>query len=97
MLEQFLKYYHVCPLVNQIQVVWSDTKESPPMGWLKEYNKGSGSEKVVFEVHKNNSLSNRFRPLIPIPTEGVLSIDEDIFIPCEDLHTLLDAWSVNHR
>lgn len=99
MLEQFLDYYHHCPLIKQIQIVWSDTKNDPPLNWLSQYNQKNTNkeDKVVFEIHKNNSLSNRFRPLIPIPTEGVLSIDDDIFIPCEELDTLFNAWTINHR
>jgi hypothetical protein len=96
MLEQFLDFYHKCPLVKQIQIVWSDTKASPPVDWLKKYNHRN-EEKVLFEVHKNNSLSNRFRPLVPIDTDGILSIDDDIFIPCEELQTLFNSWTMNRR
>ncbi len=64
LLESFLDYYKTCSVIEQIEVVWSESAQ-PPLDWLSRFPKG----KVVFEVHLNNSLSNRFRPLQTIPTE----------------------------
>lgn len=66
LLKQFVEYYHHCPHVQSIQVVWSEVNVSPPPVYS---DKSRFSGKVVVEVHKNNSLSNRFRALLPIPTE----------------------------
>lgn len=57
--------YAKCESVKQVQVVWSDQQNSPPQDWISKYPEG----KFVFEIHNNNSLSNRFRPRIPVPTE----------------------------
>lgn len=62
LLQIFLKSFNDCPVVEQIQVVWSDTKSSPP-GFIRDY------KRAVAEIHHNNSLSNRFIPLLPISTE----------------------------
>jgi cell division protein FtsI/penicillin-binding protein 2 len=81
LLEMFLDHYEQCSSVQQIQVVWSDQENKAPLEWLKKYT----LNKVLFEIHDKNSLSNRFRNLVPVPTEAVLSIDDDLIIPCEGL------------
>ncbi len=65
LLENFVEYYAKCDVVSQVQIVWSDQKDKPPKELLKKYPK----DKFVFETHSSNSLSNRFRALIPVPTE----------------------------
>lgn len=64
----FLGHYKTCGNVRQIQVVWSDQQAAAPLHWLANYPAG----KVVFEIHGNNSLNNRFQSLLPIPTEVTL-------------------------
>jgi Glycosyl transferase family 64 domain len=53
--------------------------------------------KLKFEVHSNNSLSNRFRPLIDIPTEAVLSIDDDLIVPCSEVERTAKIWAQSPR
>jgi CTP:phosphocholine cytidylyltransferase-like protein len=92
-LEIFLDYYATCDVVKQIQVVWSDQENAAPLAWTEKYP----DTKVLFELHKNNSLSNRFRPLTEILTQAVLSIDDDLIVPCDDLSRSLNVWSSNKR
>jgi len=85
LLEKFLAHYSMCsdiseiqvtftyppsyrrrPLIYRFQVVWSDQKSSPP-DWLHRYKDG----KVFFELHRTNSLSNRFKALRDVKTEVV--------------------------
>lgn len=70
LLELFLEHYKKCENVKQIQVVWSDQESKPPIGMVDKYPK----DKVIFEVHRNDSLNNRFRNLVSIPTEVSYSI-----------------------
>ncbi len=53
--------------------------------------------KVVFEIHKTDKLSNRFKSSIPIPSEAVLSIDDDLIIPCTSLSIGFGVWLSNQR
>lgn len=92
-MEIFLDSYARCDVVKQIQVVWSDQENSAPLEWIEKYPES----KVSFELHKKNSLSNRFRPLTEIPTQAVLSIDDDLVVPCEELDRSLNVWSSNKR
>jgi hypothetical protein len=108
-----MDYYKTCSIIRQVQIVWSDQVNSPPHDWLSSYPK----DKYVFEVHKTDSLSNRFRALGEVPTEviidrschnvqdviaarllqAVLSIDDDLIVPCEDLANALRVWDSNKR
>jgi Glycosyl transferase family 64 domain len=65
LLEIFLEHYKQCENVKQIQVIWSDQNTKAPLAMLEKYPAG----KVIFEVHDNNSLNNRFHNLTNIPTE----------------------------
>ena len=89
LLEFFLDYYKTCAAVKQIQVVWSDQRDKPPVDWLSKYPTG----KVLFEVHDKDSLNNRFVPLQEIPTEAVLSIDDDLIVPCNLIEDTLRVWN----
>jgi glucuronyl/N-acetylglucosaminyl transferase EXT2 len=108
LLEVFVDYYlgkagdgsrrkKNCDLVKQIQVVWSDTSAQPPASWVKQYGGGTGTsttdgDRLVFEVHPKDSLNNRFMPSTEIKTEAVLSVDDDLIIPCDVLAENLHVW-----
>ena len=97
LLKLFLDYYlgvdkeggkkQECNLVRQVQVVWSDTANQPPTSWVKEYG-----DRLVFEVHDKNTLSNRFLPKAVIETDAVFSVDDDLIIPCATLAENLRTW-----
>lgn len=74
-------------------MVWSDQKNSAPVDWLKNYPK----DKIKFEIQATNSLSNRFKQVLPMETEAVLSIDDDIIIPCASLADSFQVWLANKR
>ena len=75
-----LNHHSRCEGVAQIQVIWSDPDNEPPDEIV---NHKSG--KVVVEKHDINSLNARFHMLIPTPTLGILSLDDDILRSCEAL------------
>lgn len=60
-----MDYYKSCDTVHQIQVVWSDQLNQPPISWNTRYSK----DKYIIEMHSTDSLNNRFIPLQPIDTE----------------------------
>lgn len=56
----------VCMQVREVTVVWSDLKNAPPAHLApSRYAPG----KVRYEMHKADSISNRFKALDPVPTE----------------------------
>lgn len=52
--------------MKQITVVWSDPGNKPPADLGPQ---AYPHKKVMYEVHVENSLTNRFRALDPIPTD----------------------------
>lgn len=88
LLEISLSHYTSCPVVKEIQVIWSDPQNKPPLSWLKS----RFESRVAFEVHNTNSLSNRFLAKLPVTTDAVLSIDDDLAIPCEVLEDAMGVW-----
>eukprot|EP00934_Nitzschia_sp_Nitz4_P000530 Nitzschia sp. Nitz4//scaffold41_size133979//52647//54070//NITZ4_003344-RA/size133979-snap-gene-0.121-mRNA-1//-1//CDS//3329551461//530//frame0 len=85
-LLQSIKWHSQCPGVAQIQVVWCDPDNEPPEE-LQQY------ENVVVERHEQNSLNERFRILLPTPTIGILSIDDDVIRPCEAIDAGFFKWT----
>lgn len=75
-----LNHHASCEGVAQIQVIWCNAEEDPP---LSVVNHPSG--KVVVERHTVNSLNERFHilPNTHTPTLGILSLDDDVLRPCQ--------------
>ena len=76
-----------------MQVVWSDQQNQPPHYLVSRYP----TTKVVYEIHGTDRLSNRFKALKSLPTRGVLSIDDDLLISCEQLHQGFNIWKSNEK
>jgi len=79
-------WHSQCPGVAQIQIVWCDHENEPPAA-LEDY------DNVVIERHEANSLNERFNILIPPPTLGILSIDDDVLRPCEAIDAGFFKWT----
>lgn len=93
MLKGFVRHFATCPNVEAIQVVWSDQENNPPS--LTDWSLPLTSEqlgKVRFEEQSTDSLNNRFRALLPVPTPAVLSLDDDLEIPCKTLDFAFSVW-----
>ena len=98
LMQQSLEHYRQCSRVDAIRVIWSEDGPPPPSDDVGA--DGSASEDarraarggasllpapVVYDVQANASLNNRFRPPPGLRTEAVLSIDDDIFVPCDEV------------
>lgn len=89
LLKKSVEHFSSCDCVGQIQVVWSDQQNAPP--GLSMFSEGA-RRKVLFEVHDTDSLNHRFNITVPIATDGVFSVDDDLKISCEDLRFGFDTW-----
>jgi len=90
-----VNHYLTCPNVAQIQIVWCDETNEPPMQ-LFEHNDKHGA-RVVVERHSINSLNERFH-ILPdtyrdMPTLGVLSVDDDVLRSCEAINSGFYYWT----
>ena len=81
-----IRHYSRCKGVSAIRIVWSETGDPP-----KDLARAT-SLPVVFDVHKNNSINNRFRPLENVETEGVFNVDDDILVDCASLYFGFQTW-----
>lgn len=77
LLRGAIKHYSSCPSISSILVVWNGLK-SPNI---------SSSSRIPLRIRmeKQKSLNNRFKPDPNITTRAVLSMDDDIRIPCIDI------------
>ncbi|CAM9546858.1 unnamed protein product [Chrysoparadoxa australica] len=89
LLKKSVDHFTTCLKVREVQVVWSDLDEAPPP---KSLFAKHARKKVVVETHMENSLSNRFKVRVPLDTQAVLSIDDDLIISCDVLDTAFTAW-----
>jgi len=89
-----VNHYLTCPNIAQIQIVWCDGANQPPMQ-LFEHNDKHVS--VVVERHSINSLNERFH-ILPdtyrgMPTLGILSVDDDVLRSCEAINSGFYHWT----
>jgi len=94
------KHLLSCPGVAQIQIIWCDKENEPPLDEIRNLNKNyrqtnptTSYEKVIVEYHEKNSLNERFNILSKTPTMGILSIDDDVLRPCEAIDSGFFRWT----
>ena len=105
LLEQSLQHYRQCRQVDAVRVIWSEDGFAPPSDDVNADDRVSEPAArevrggmvpllpapVVYDVQPNSSLNNRFRPLPGLRTEAVLSIDDDILVPCDEVQVRVAA------
>jgi glucuronyl/N-acetylglucosaminyl transferase EXT2 len=95
LLKRSVSHYAACQEVDAIRVVWSEP--SLPSDALRKslenlVAKGNRHVKFQFDIHVIDDLNNRFKPLEGLNTDAILSIDDDVLIPCSSLETAFDVW-----
>lgn len=76
--------------IADIRVVWSEQTPVPTAETNPEFF-GNHVE-VKYESYPTLALSNRFKPLSDLTTDGVLNIDDDIIIECGALQMAFETW-----
>ncbi|XP_019193846.1 PREDICTED: glycosyltransferase family protein 64 protein C5-like [Ipomoea nil] len=84
-LKMYIKHYSRCSSVREIVVVWN--KGKPP-----ESSDFESAVPVRVRVEEKNSLNNRFKADPLIKTRGVLELDDDIMMSCDDLERGFRIW-----
>ena len=99
MLERAVEHYSRCRRVQYIHIIWSERKHAPPAHLLSKYSVHTEvtAPRIIFDQFVNDSLNNRFAPLSADFTEGIFSVDDDMRVPCEDLHLAFDVWRGNRE
>lgn len=98
LLKKSVAHYASCDSVNMIRIVWSE--DEPPSEALRAFllkavqGKSNGPEESFFkfDIHEENDLNNRFKPLKGLKTEAIFSIDDDVLVPCSTLEFAFSVW-----
>jgi len=83
-----INHHARCEGVKEIQVIWCDSNNKPPVDVTHH-----PSGKVKIETHTINSLNERFKVILDAPTLGILSLDDDVLRPCEALDAAFARWT----
>lgn len=98
LLKRAVAHYATCDLTDAIHVVWSETH--PPPDALNSYfrniirSQSQTSHKLTlrFELHQEDNLNNRFKPLAHPHSDAIFSVDDDVLVPCRTLNLAFSAW-----
>lgn len=98
LLKQAVAHYASCSGTDAIRVVWSES--DPPSMHLKAYLKRIVRSKSQtahkpnfrFDLHEEDNLNNRFKPIEDLRTDAIFSIDDDVIVPCSTLNFAFAVW-----
>lgn len=88
LLEGYIRHYSQCPSVGEILIVWNRGNPAPDPA--KDFPWASVPVRVRIEL--TNSLNNRYRPDPNLRFRGVLSLEDDLRIPCADVERTFATW-----
>ncbi|XP_030450991.1 glycosylinositol phosphorylceramide mannosyl transferase 1 isoform X1 [Syzygium oleosum] len=98
LLKQSIAHYARCSSLDSIHIVWSEP--DPPSESLKKFlnhviqlnSKSDRRVELKFDINKEDSLNNRFKPITDLKTDAVFSIDDDVIFPCSSVEFAFDVW-----
>ncbi|PIA49795.1 hypothetical protein AQUCO_01300497v1 [Aquilegia coerulea] len=98
LLKQAVAHYASCSGTDAIRVVWSesDTPSSSLKAYLRNIvrRKSQTAHKpnFKFDLHEEDNLNNRFKPIEDLRTDAIFSIDDDVIVPCSTLNFAFGVW-----
>eukprot|EP00887_Chlorella_sp_A99_P000276 scaffold13.g276.t1 len=84
-LRHYIRHYSQCPSVGEVLVVWNRGPPPDPESF-------DARVPVRVRVEPTNSMNNRFRPDPGLHFRGVLSLDDDIMVPCVTVESAFAEW-----
>ncbi|KAG0584851.1 hypothetical protein KC19_3G239300 [Ceratodon purpureus] len=100
LLKRSISHYSACQGVDAIRIVWSEPNVPTERLRTSVENLVSVASRkkdefisVQFDIHVNDDLNNRFKPLDDLRTDAILSIDDDVLVPCSTLETAFSVWT----
>lgn len=100
LLKRSVSHYSSCQGVDAIRVVWSEP--TPPSDSLRSSLEGlvelatrkkHRHVSLQLDIHVDDDLNNRFKPLDGLSTDAILSIDDDVLVPCGTVESAFSAWT----
>lgn len=94
LLKKSVHHYSSCSNVDAIRVVWSET-DLPSESLLSDLHQYAKFHKVKLKVdlHDEDNLNTRFKPLEGLNTDGIFSVDDDVVVSCETLKFAFSVWA----
>ena len=99
-MKKSIQHYSFCPNVDAIRVVWSESTD-PPSGTLLNdlrssvktaSRKSTHTIKLKIDMHDEDNLNTRFKPLDDLATDGIFSVDDDVVVDCDTLAFAFNVW-----
>lgn len=98
LLQKTVAHYATCSQIDAIHVVWSE--ETPPSDGLMAHlnmvvhkiSQNAQKPRFLFELHKEDSLNNRFKPIANLNNDAIFSVDDDVLVPCSALSYAFTVW-----
>lgn len=95
LLQRAIAHFAKCRKLDVIRVVWCEEGLPPTRAESPRFY--SEQKEVRYDIMATNSLNNRFSPVEGLRTEAVLSLDDDILIPCDVLADAFEVWKRDKR
>lgn len=88
-LSESIRHYRQCKGLGAYYVIWCSGQKQEPPGHLFS----TSLKPPAILIRRNNSLNERFRPIDGWNSDhAVLSIDDDILIPCHEVWAMFTAY-----
>ena len=86
------------PDVARIVIIWNDPdRQEEGAAMEKDFASYHKSKKLWIIQASKNSLNNRYTPDLPIDTETVFILDDDIVITADTISCLYESWKQDPR
>ena len=90
-IQDLVKLSRAHPFVENVIIIWNGPDIPEDVSYLASPPKGSQSTVTVVQ-YDINSLNNRFDPYLPIHTEAVMVVDDDLEIFPETISCAMMSW-----
>lgn len=93
LLYKFVKHYSACPSAGEIVIILNGNSTYSNPQILSKISRIP----VRFRKEEENSMNNRYKPDSLIHRRAVLSMDDDLLIPCKDIEIAFTEWRKETR
>eukprot|EP00127_Corallochytrium_limacisporum_P001068 Clim_evm6s37 gene=Clim_evmTU6s37 len=90
-IQNLVDHYLTCDGMARVVVVWGQGDNETPEDYLNADTR-SDPRVMIFHPENPKSLNSRFGPNLPLLSEAVVTVDDDIIPPCSSLLRMYQVW-----